>query len=270
MCDIAETLVAIWRPANAHCGFFPRGGPSQSLGWIAVTHVCQTLRYSLLSHRALRDSPHFLRQGSARDARPCRQSPRLIQAAGVRVLPPGHASPNNAGEPPPRRENPHSGLCQLGRVDGWPFHPAALSGKPLPLLRRLEVALPSKRRRWGSVSDIFSLPPVDAPCLWHLHLSNTFVPFNGRTLISLRLCFSAAFHPFPSTSQLLEILGSCSQPQELTLRNMIPHDLSLAFEPTIFFPNLTNLTSTTVLVAPLHFVHTLKRRRLIPTSSRCQ
>jgi hypothetical protein len=85
-------------------------------------------------------------------------------------------------------------------------------------------------------SGINVLPPMGASYLQQLYLSNVYVPFNGRTLISLSLGFTHDVHFRPTASDLFEMLHPCSQMQELALRNMIPPDVTIASNPTVLFP----------------------------------
>jgi hypothetical protein len=91
---------------------------------------------------------------------------------------------------------------------------------------------------------MYSLTPMNAPQLRRLSLFNPYVPFNARTLVALRLGFpdiSHYSHHLPTAPELLHMLHSCAQLQELVLQTMIPPDVSYVSHPTMFPPALTSL-----------------------------
>jgi hypothetical protein len=265
--EISEILADIWPPCNPHCGF-PRGDQSLPLGWITLTHVCRPLRYTLLDRRGLWADVAHIFSGDA-------QAEMLTRAAGcpVSFVIPGELCIHTASRVqtmsrnlsrsrevlvlPRTRESfvrdvrrvvdilaRRSRPRVLNPVDRWPLHPAVLSGRSLPHLRRLEVSIKIDERLKQLSSDIFALPPVDAPRMQRLLLFNVYVPFNARTLVSLNLGFSnhrRIPHPRPTAPRLFEMLRSCPQLQELALCNMIPPGIPLVANATVFFPGLTAL-----------------------------
>jgi hypothetical protein len=244
--EIAEILADVWPPTNAHCGF-DSGNHSTSLGWITVTHVCQTLRYIFISHQALWAKSAHILAGEAQS--------EMLDRAGTHpvsfVIPKGQCFHTAS-----RVQTMLDNLSRAGKlvvsdneasrspesVDKWPLAAAVLSDKSLPFLRHLEISLSSHLSYEKLTSDFFALPPVDAPDLRYLLLFSIYIPFKGHTLAILQLGFTKGMpHPRPTASHLFDMLRSYSQLRELSLWNMIPSDATLTSDSTILFPDLVEL-----------------------------
>jgi hypothetical protein len=249
VCEIAENLAHVWPPFNAHCGFPPADSDrSWSLGWITATHVCQLLRSDLVGHCSLWAQAAHVFSGSAQAEILARAGthpisfviPDLICFHTLSRVQTMLDNLSRAGEIRVIQTTVHT-IDWASKK--WPLYPAALSGMSLPFLRRLELTLRGSIRWEKLTRTAFTLPPVNAPCLRHLHLVDTYIPFSGGTLVSLHLELTAVMAPHsrPTNSQLFEMLHTCSQLQELALLNMITPEIPLASHPTLFFPHLKGL-----------------------------
>jgi hypothetical protein len=240
--EVASFLSTIWPPVYPHCRelTFPICFPE--LGWIALSHVCHSLRTMLLDYHALWAEVVCVFP-EARDE-------VLRRAGGLPLSISIELSLSNSG-----CSHVHSWISFMADnlyraksifVSGTSYErvldPVALSGQTFPHLNVLDVMIPASEPHHQLVTgEAFVAPPFHSPSLRKLHMFGFYVPFDGSTLTSLKLG-RAFVHSLPSPIQFLDMLRSCKNLKNLVLRDWVPSITpSSDHKPTIFFPALTKL-----------------------------
>jgi len=218
--------VRVWRPGD------PYITPPQPLGWIVLSHVSTSIRSILIGDPSLWfDIIFSLSSLDAKTTFLARSAPLPVTFDLMHLLPTcSHTEEDIAllSRNFARAREIKVDCIYESDLDHWPFDPIFFSNRDFPSLEILELELDAMRggEGWERVTyEAFSLPPLIAPRLRKLCLTDFWVPFCGSSLVELELKRSGDDEwysfPRPQAAALLSMLKGCANLRRLVLSGWV-------------------------------------------------
>ncbi|VDC04795.1 unnamed protein product [Peniophora sp. CBMAI 1063] len=213
-----------WRPSS-----------SNKIGWLVMTHICQTLRLIALHLQTLWAKAVFYlpysqacmeilsRAGKVPLSITLRQTEERPSTGVVRLLKEHIDSARSI-------DIEESRAYDIEEMGLWPYRPSDLAGRSFPLLEafRLKASQAHYHPNVTPGGRFLTPEAMIAPRLRSLCLDNSIIPFSPNTLTSLTISISygseheADYIRATLDARLFDILQSCGRLEKLVLKHAIP------------------------------------------------